>query len=317
MAEFVGAGLVERRPAWRLQGDTGEVFFAPGPGRVRTSNRYRVVARVGATSDPQVGATSDPQVGARVGARVGTTSGPRSNYRKKELQKESIPSAVSANSHRPAAGGEERQRLDSIIEAVRARRTPPLSRSQAVKARAIATDRLRADWSPDQVIAVLVETSAFTDNAVDFAASGPKRRGRARPPPSAARRSSTRASGASGDPPAGAQVVGVLLLATGREVTHEVIDAWAVALAKVPDGDDGIEVESGIARGHDYVTLAQFYEELRSTRRRRALPGAPVSSRASHHRTASPKRWLPFGRGSPLRGGRSPPGARCGRARGR
>jgi hypothetical protein len=68
-----------------------------------------------------------------------------------------------------------------------------------------------------------------------------------------------------------AKVVCILYLATGREVTHDVIDVWAVVLSPVPDGDDAIEVAVDLARTVEFVTLAQFFKSLVASRRRRAL----------------------------------------------
>jgi hypothetical protein len=68
-----------------------------------------------------------------------------------------------------------------------------------------------------------------------------------------------------------AQVVGILYLTTGREVTHEVIDAWAVALASTADGDDAIAVAAQLARSNEFPTLAKFYGALVASRRRCAL----------------------------------------------
>jgi hypothetical protein len=179
VAELVAAKWVDRKAAWRLHNDTGEVFYEPGPGRVKTANRYRVLGKgVEVVGGPKVGVVGGPKgVGTGVGTGVGVVGGPRSNYRKKELQKEVIPSsAVSANSNRPTTRAEEEATLDTVIAAVRERRSPPLSRDQAREARKIARDRLRAGWAVERIVGVLVETTAFTSAAVDFAASGSGRR---------------------------------------------------------------------------------------------------------------------------------------------
>jgi hypothetical protein len=67
------------------------------------------------------------------------------------------------------------------------------------------------------------------------------------------------------------QVVGILYLTTGREVTDDAIDAWAVALANTPDGGDALEVAAELARSVEFVTLAAFYKALVASRRRRSL----------------------------------------------
>jgi hypothetical protein len=68
-----------------------------------------------------------------------------------------------------------------------------------------------------------------------------------------------------------AQVVGLLFLTSGRQVTHEVIDAWAVALRDTPERGDELAAATELARGVEYVTLAQFCKALTASRRRRAL----------------------------------------------
>jgi hypothetical protein len=190
--ELVSAGVLERRPQWQTP-DSPQLFDTPGDGRERSANRYRLlvgvgdspVRKVGATSVPKVGATSVPKVGDRVGDRVGATSVPlRGDKRRGDKEKEILP-AVSANSSHPTSRAEEEADLDEIITAVRGRRSPPLSRDQAREGRKIARDRLRAGWSPDQIVGALTDTTAFTTAAVDFAASGSKRAGRS----SAAQRS--------------------------------------------------------------------------------------------------------------------------------
>jgi hypothetical protein len=77
-----------------------------------------------------------------------------------------------------------------------------------------------------------------------------------------------------------AKVVGILYLTTGREVSHEAIDAWAVALASTSEGPDVLEVAAELARRVDFVTLAQFYKALTASRRRRALDEAAAQDRA-------------------------------------
>jgi hypothetical protein len=74
-----------------------------------------------------------------------------------------------------------------------------------------------------------------------------------------------------------AKVVGILYLATGREVTREAIDAWAVALRDTPDCDHTVEVAAELARSVDFVTVAAFYKALRSHRRRQVGPALHVA----------------------------------------
>jgi hypothetical protein len=85
-----------------------------------------------------------------------------------------------------------------------------------------------------------------------------------------------------------AQVVGILYGAAGREVTHEVIDAWAVALANTPEGDDALEVAAELARGSDFPTLAQFSAALFASRRRHALEVAQARALSEASEVGSP-----------------------------
>ena len=70
-----------------------------------------------------------------------------------------------------AQGGElaKGEQLDTLIAAVRAQRTPTLTRRQATDARRLARDALEAGWDPRLVVAGLVTTSAFSDRAFTFA----------------------------------------------------------------------------------------------------------------------------------------------------
>jgi hypothetical protein len=67
------------------------------------------------------------------------------------------------------------------------------------------------------------------------------------------------------------QVVGIIFGAAGREVTDAIVDAWAVALAPIRDGDDATEVAAALARSTDFATVAQFCRALTASRRRRGL----------------------------------------------
>jgi hypothetical protein len=69
------------------------------------------------------------------------------------------------------AGGElaKGTQLDHLIAAVNEHRQPPLTRQQAVQARALARDCLAGGWEPNLIVAALATTSAFTRAAFDFA----------------------------------------------------------------------------------------------------------------------------------------------------
>jgi hypothetical protein len=100
-----------------------------------------------------------------------------------------------------------------------------------------------------------------------------------------------------------AKVVGILYLTTGREVTHEAIDAWAVALADTPDGDDVLEVAAQVARDTDFATLAQFFKALIAPRRRRALEAqaaawALPSGDVHAYELSHPANWAAFRAGA-------------------
>ncbi len=142
----------------RLSGIAWETTYEPESGTENGPKWYR----------------DQPKVVPKT-ALSGTELVPESAQQREQRiqQREQLPAAASANSSRPSRS-EENEKLDAVIESVRQRRSPPLSRDQAREARKIARDRLRAGWSLEQITKALVETSAFTSAAVDFASS-PKR----------------------------------------------------------------------------------------------------------------------------------------------
>ena len=123
--------------------------------------------------DPSITSTSDTSV-----TQLVPPVSPEHANRTRELNTRKNTRAVSANSNQTTSRAEEEATLDAVIDAVRGRRSPPLSRDQAREGRKIARDRLRAGWSVDQIAGALVETAAFTAAAVDFAATGSRRQGR-------------------------------------------------------------------------------------------------------------------------------------------
>jgi hypothetical protein len=173
--ELVRAGVLERRPTWQTP-DSPQLFDTPGDGRERTANRYRLLIGVGDSPVRKVGDTSVLKVEEGVADRAEDRTVLQRGDKEKGRQREILPTIFS-NSNHPTSRAEEDKTLDAIIGAVREHRSDPLSRDQAREARKIARDRLRAGWPPQRVAEVLVETSAFTTAAVDFAASGAKRRG--------------------------------------------------------------------------------------------------------------------------------------------
>jgi hypothetical protein len=152
----------------------------------RQPAEYELLVWADSSVPPTRGAgapSDDGQLGARVSLPRGTgapsTRGaavtqlgapvpPEHAKGTRELNTRRNTRAVSANSSRTASRAEEEAALTAIIEAVRERRSPPLSRDQAREARKIARDRLRAGWSSEQIAGALVETAAFTTAAVDF-----------------------------------------------------------------------------------------------------------------------------------------------------
>jgi DNA-binding Lrp family transcriptional regulator len=201
LAEWLGVdrGTVTRR-LQRLE-EAGVIERDRSRGHHRTSYRLLVSAassvpnsRANATVDPDPTVAPAPQStvapapqltgrdsGASATVTVAFDALRQSRQRDtntegtRERTRELFP-AVSANSN-STARAEEETTLSNVIRAVRERRSDPLTRDQAREARRIARDRLRAGWTPERVVAVLVETSAFTTAAVDYAASSSKRRG--------------------------------------------------------------------------------------------------------------------------------------------
>ncbi len=66
--------------------------------------------------------------------------------------------------------------LNELMGEVRARRRPPLTKSQAIAARALAREALEADWQPELIVEGLVTTSALTMPALSYAVDQLKRK---------------------------------------------------------------------------------------------------------------------------------------------
>jgi hypothetical protein len=182
------AGAIERR---RSRGRRRTEYVHLVWSETSVPDRSRSTSfngRAGATVPPsnsRVSATVAPSSNSRASARstVAPARDQQSRQRDTNTRRNTrrntriLPADVSAHSEIPLSSHtEEEEALSAILEEVRQGRSPPLSKNQARDARTIAQDRLRAGWAVAQIVAALIETSAFTTAAVDYASSSSNRR---------------------------------------------------------------------------------------------------------------------------------------------